>query len=240
MSCRIALLADIHGNAPALTAVLGHIDRLGAVDHVYSLGDMVSIGPDVNEVLAMLTSRPNVTMVRGNHEDYVTAVARGEAIDVSPGELEHQQWIARRLSPEFLKVLAELPRELVVEHAGRKLALSHYKVDPATEWYAPTVLQPTVQALDALYTDSEADVACFGHYHPVHLFWSARRLYVNPGSLGCCYQPVARYAVLDLATDPVTVAFHAVPYERREFLASYERLGVPDRDLILRAFHGVA
>jgi len=48
---KIGVIADIHGNAPALKAVLNELDKMGDIKHIYCLGDMIGIGPDTNEVL---------------------------------------------------------------------------------------------------------------------------------------------------------------------------------------------
>jgi hypothetical protein len=79
---------------------------------------------------------------------------------------------------------------------------------------------------------------CFGHHHPVHLFRSASRLYLNPGALGCNDRPEARYALLTIDRERVDVQFRAVPYDNRAFLDSYQALNVPAGEFILQLFHG--
>lgn len=51
---KIGVITDIHGNAPALKAVLNKLDKRRDIEHIYCLGDMVGIGPDTNEVLKIL------------------------------------------------------------------------------------------------------------------------------------------------------------------------------------------
>ena len=70
--------SDIHGNAPALKAVLKEIDERRDVDHIYCLGDMLGIGPDSNEVLEMLFSRSDVSMITGNHDEAILTFAKDE------------------------------------------------------------------------------------------------------------------------------------------------------------------
>ncbi len=70
--------SDIHGNGPALKAVLKEIDERRDVDHIYCLGDMLGMGPDSNEVLEMLFSRSDVSMLTGNHDEAILALAEGE------------------------------------------------------------------------------------------------------------------------------------------------------------------
>ncbi len=72
---KIALLADIHGNAIALDAVLADIERKGGADAFWVLGDLVAIGPDPVGVLERLSKLTNLRLIRGNTDRYV---ARGD------------------------------------------------------------------------------------------------------------------------------------------------------------------
>lgn len=234
---KLAVLTDIHGNAPALRGVLADINRQGDLEHICCLGDMVSIGPDTDEVLDLLCSQPNLSMVMGNHDQYVLALATGQSVALHGEELDHQRWIADRLDRRFLSVLSSLPLTMTLKHSGKSVLLQHYHLNPSGG-FASVDIQPTLEKLDVLYEASPMDVVCFGHHHVVHLFESDRRLYVNPGSLGCCDRPLARYGVLNLNGPRAQVELRAVPYDKGPFLASYEQLGVPARAFILAAFHG--
>ena len=55
MSRSAAFLSDVHGNLPALEAVLADIDARG-IDEIYFLGDVLGKGPSVHEVLDLLLS----------------------------------------------------------------------------------------------------------------------------------------------------------------------------------------
>lgn len=83
MAEKVAILTDIHGNAPALRAVLADLDTQPEIAHTYCLGDMVNIGPDSNEVLELLCARRDLTMLVGNHDQYVLALATGRDPGVS-------------------------------------------------------------------------------------------------------------------------------------------------------------
>ena len=64
---RIAVLADVHGNAPALRAVLAELDR-DPVDAIVVAGDVVG-GPLIGPSLELLAARPEpVAWVAGNCE----------------------------------------------------------------------------------------------------------------------------------------------------------------------------
>jgi putative phosphoesterase len=237
MATRIAILTDIHGNAPALRAALAAIDAAGGVDQIHVLGDMVSIGPDINDVLDLLFARPNLDMILGNHEAYVLALFLGRTLALKGEELEHQQWMAARLSPAHADRLEALPTNRTVTYEGQQLLLTHYHSDPV-KGLASVEWNPTVESLEARYAGTPYDAVCFGHHHPLHLFRSARRLYLNPGSLGCCDRPVAPYAILTITPGGIDVTLQEAPYENQAFLASYDRLGVPARDFVRKVFHG--
>ncbi|MGA9227014.1 MAG: metallophosphoesterase family protein [Mesobacillus sp.] len=63
---KFAVITDIHGNAPALTAVLNEIHRMKKIEQIYCLGYLIGIGPDTNELLEILYSRIDVSMITGN------------------------------------------------------------------------------------------------------------------------------------------------------------------------------
>lgn len=66
---KILILADIHGNLPALQAVLDYAQHRKP-DMIISLGDQINIGPCGREVMDLLREH-HVLCLRGNHERYV-------------------------------------------------------------------------------------------------------------------------------------------------------------------------
>jgi predicted phosphodiesterase len=66
---RVAIISDIHGNLPALEAVLADI-HTQRVDAVYCLGDLVGYGASPNEVTERIRAEGIPTIV-GNYDDGV-------------------------------------------------------------------------------------------------------------------------------------------------------------------------
>src|SRR5262245_48079978 len=66
---RIGIFSDIHGNLPALTAVLADIAQQ-QVDRVYCLGDLVGYAPFPNEVVARIHDA-GIPTIMGNYDDGV-------------------------------------------------------------------------------------------------------------------------------------------------------------------------
>lgn len=51
-------------------------------------------------------------------------------------------------------------------------------------------------------------------------------------------KPLARYGIVRIHEDDISVELLEIPYNNMEFLRSYEELEVPEREFILKVFHG--
>src|SRR5688500_16844814 len=131
---RIAVLSDVHGNAPALAAVLAAIDAEG-VDLVLNLGDIVSGAVDPRGTLDLLATRPDIVTVRGNHERQVLTLPYDEM-----GTVDR---IASGILADADRAwLGSLP--LTVEPAPGVLAFHAVPDDDAT-YLTQTVVGPTAE-----------------------------------------------------------------------------------------------
>ncbi len=245
MSITIALLTDVHGNPPALKAVLEEIDKASQIDHIYCLGDMIGIGPFSNEVLDLLFCRQDVSMVSGNHDEAILALIQGEEYPKSHrNKRVHHEWIADRLDKRFIPKLLGLPRIIRQRIDGQNVVFVHYHIKPSrlndhicSDPFSP-IVHPDFSNLEELFKDYHDNIVCFGHHHPVHFFQRDNQVFINPGSLGCNDKPTARYATLTIDETTIHIELREVPYDNSAFLASYEKLKVPSREFILKVFHG--
>ncbi|MGA8030590.1 MAG: metallophosphoesterase family protein [Bryobacteraceae bacterium] len=114
----LAAIYDIHGNLPALEAVLEDIRRLG-VDRVVVGGDVLP-GPMPRETLACLLDLPiPVQFIYGNGEIAVLEQMRGTDPAAVPEPYRPiVRWTARALSPEYERLLAQWTRTLRIEICG--------------------------------------------------------------------------------------------------------------------------
>jgi putative phosphoesterase len=242
---KFAVITDIHGNAPALQAVFNEIDQRNDIEHIYCLGDMIAIGPDTNAVLELLFSRDDISMITGNHDEAVLAIIKGEPHPLShPHVKEHHEWITEGIHEKYINKLDELPRFIRKNISGCSILFTHYHVDAnktdahiSKDPFAQ-IVQPSLESMEALFGPQDVDLICFGHHHPVHFFKGVNTVYLNPGSLGCAEDSVARYAVVAIEANEIRVELLEAEYDNTGFLMSYEILNVPTRDFILKAFHG--
>src|SRR5256884_7518518 len=121
---KIAAMYDIHGNLPALEAVLSEIDREG-MDVIVVGGDMVP-GPMPREVLEVLLSLGDrVSWIRGNCErDVVEAFDGGTLSHIQSKEVrEATVWTAGQMERRHRDFMAALPEKISfrVEGGGEGL-----------------------------------------------------------------------------------------------------------------------
>jgi predicted phosphodiesterase len=177
---RIAAFSDVHGNTPALRAVLSEILELDP-DVVVNLGDVASGGVDPRGTLDLLGTRPDFVTVRGNHERQVLGLA---------GSLGASDVLAAAvLTPADVDWLASLPPR--VELAPGVLAF-HGSPDDDLQYLLQTVTPEGLREA----TDDEVVArlgTVYGSYSlflcgHTHLQRTRRlpdgSLVVNPGSVG--------------------------------------------------------
>jgi hypothetical protein len=121
---RVAFLFDVHGNLPALRAVLDAVDT-EAPDAVYHGGDLVGWGPQPNEVAELVSERA-IPGVVGNHE----LVCLGAFTEQHALRNESTSWTASRLSSSTRDRIGRLPPQIV----GEGFLLSHANPEA---WHEP-------------------------------------------------------------------------------------------------------
>jgi predicted phosphodiesterase len=184
---RIAALYDVHGNLPALDAVLAEVPA----DATIVLGGDVVVGPHPAETLARLQALgERAQWIRGNSDRELTAGEQGFA----PHEV--LEWVRERLSSDQIAALRALPErlELDVDGLGRVFfchASARSDVDVFLEHTSEDHVAP-------LFAGVEAPVAVVGHTHLQFDRVVAGRRIVNAGSVGMTYEdePGAYWALL--------------------------------------------
>ncbi|MEO7217267.1 MAG: YfcE family phosphodiesterase [Gemmatimonadaceae bacterium] len=177
-STRTLVVSDIHGNWPALQAVID--STLASVDTVIALGDLVGYGPFPAECVRWVSENASIA-IQGNHD-------RAYGANVAAGCRPDFRWLSDAVGPltwsqlndEQLAYLKNLPRWAVREIDGRKFAFVHAAPsDPLYEYIGPDPGRWAVE-LSGL----EVDVLVVGHTHLQFSLRVAHSEVVNPGSVG--------------------------------------------------------
>lgn len=211
---RVAALFDVHGNLPALEAVLAEPDVAGA-DLVLCGGDTVP-GPFPRECVEALDALGDrLVTVHGNGERNVVARDGEEA-----------RWCADELGAERLARLAALPTTAHVDISGLgRVLLCHGT--PRSDEEIVTLVTPD-ERLGGILAGVEADVVLAGHTHTQIDRAVAGVRWVNGGSVGMPYEdePGARWALL--TADGVEL--RRTEYDREAAAGRIRRSGMPGAD----------
>jgi len=222
---RLAVLADIHANLPALEAVLADLPRHG-VEGLLIAGDLIA-GPHPNESVSLLRQWPG-WMILGNNEGYLLRMAAGDA---SAAWLTSRQWALMRwtynhIDPESLAFLRTLPEQRAVQFPNLPaIRMVHGSPRHPSEEIFPD-RDPALLDL-ALDLVPEPVLIC-AH---THLPWEAARdgrLAFNPGSVGAPLNGDVRaqYALLTGRAGRWQVEHRAVPYDLERIQVDFQRSGL--------------
>ncbi len=219
---RIAVIADIHGNAEALKAVLADMETQG-VSEAVNLGDHFSGPLDAATTAALLRAR-EFHSIRGNHDRWL--------LQQDPSEMGPSDKVAHdQLSAEDLDWLRALPPTLQI---ADRIFMCHGTPTRDTQyWLERCDSDGTVRAatLDEVMHEAEgidASLILCAHTHiPRIVRLTDGRIVLNPGSVGCpaydddapAYHhmqtgtPNASYAIVERTGESWAATFRSVPYD---------------------------
>jgi predicted phosphodiesterase len=191
----VAALYDIHGNLPALEAVLQDVHEAG-VDRVVIGGDVVP-GPMPREALACLLSLDiPVQFIQGNGEVAVLAQMAGAEPDTLPEQARQPvRWTAQQLTPADEQLFGSWPKTLRLEIAGLGEVLFCHAT-PRNENECFTRLTPEERLLPIFEGLGVSLVIC-GHTHMQFDRMIGKVRVVNAGSVGMPFgEPGADWLLL--------------------------------------------
>lgn len=253
---RIAVLADIHGNLPALAAVMAELERLQP-DYVVLNGDLINAVPFSPEVIDLVRGQDWV-VIRGNHEFYYLDLGTERAAPgfSDPTRWGQLHWLAARITAEQGAYLAMLPDERLICLPGTQpMRVAHgvpgrnrvgfYTDQPAESIAADiaTIAEQTVISAHThvqvdrqirVHPDTTEDAFVDPHRTQDGTSGRVRQWHViNPGSVGLPLNgdPRAQFALLT-SVDPAqvlggwAVTHHRVAYDRRPALAAFAERGM--------------
>jgi len=183
---KIAALYDIHGNLPALNAVLEELEGVRP-DLIVVGGDIIS-GPMPRQTLERLSQLGDrVRYIRGNGEREVVAAFDGLPFAPRmPEEVrEVTRWTARQLERSQRDFLAQLPEQITlhVEELG-DILFCHATPRSDEEIFTPITPQ---ERLNAIFTGIEQHIVVCGHTHMQFERRVGSVRILNAGSVGMPY-----------------------------------------------------
>ena len=200
----IAVISDIHGNLPALTAVLADIDQRG-MTRILCLGDVVGYGPEPGDCLDLIQQRCQVTLM-GNH-DFAAIFEPG---NFNIGAEMACYWTRQVLEEEPDKdvrnrrwgFLASLPVKAVLSPdecpAGKVILVHGSPRRPVNEYIFPDDVYNNPNKLHGLF--ERIDQTCLvGHTHVPGVFLPTPDFY-SPEELGNVYEVDSHRAMVNVGS----------------------------------------
>jgi predicted phosphodiesterase len=219
---RIAALYDIHGNLPALEAVLADV-REARVDRIIIGGDVLP-GPMPHETMTRVQSLDVPTdFLSGNGDRETLEESPDRPSRVPEAGRRQLRWCRAQLDEAQLAAVAAWPPHVRVDVAGIGSVLFCHATprsdeEVVTHLMPESVLQPIVEGA--------GDLVVCGHIHVQFDIMVGRTRVVNAGSVGMPFEkPGAYWLLIDGG-----VELRRTAYDLHAAAADVRRTGFPDAE----------
>ena len=219
---RVVVFADVHGNLPALEALLAELEH-ERHDLVVSLGDVAS-GPMPSETVGRLRSLERVRFVRGNADRVLVQAfdALGAPAGSTAGRT-HADWCSTQISSSDRDFLASFEDTVTVEGVDGIGTVLFCHGSPRSDEEIMTARSPDGRIRRLTSGVGAATVVC-GHTHMQFDRTVDGVRVINPGSVGMPYgEPGAHWAVLGPG-----VEMRRTDYDREDAARRIAVSGWPD------------
>lgn len=221
----LAILSDIHGNIPALQAVLADLATF-EIDHVIVPGDVIGFGPSPRQA-AQLVLEKGWSVIRGNNEffltDYKTPRALAEWDD--PVQFAPTIWLDSQFDRKLKTVIGSWADTLSLYFRDAPPILVCHGT-PASPW-GTIYSTMTEEEIEKTLCDVEAEYVICGHTHLPMDRQSGKWRILNPGAVGVPLDGLfsASYMILEGNEEGWTPTFRRVPFDYDAVFEEFERSG---------------
>lgn len=247
---KFAIISDIHGNLPALNAVIEDAEKKN-VDSFIFVGDYCISNPYPNECVTRIRGLDKKYVVRGNGENYLENLVGKDQSTWTDGQMQIAYWCFRRIDADNLHYLLSLPTGMTVKYNDILLHIAHsseefigkceYKKWSAAKiamryqdaWITPDRLKADIHShlnhdkhFQEVFSCLENGVYIFGHSHNQWSYRSedGKKILINPGSCGLpmdCIQNGVPYTILDLSEkENIIIEERRVAFHKEEYIDS--------------------
>jgi putative phosphoesterase len=224
----IALISDIHGNLPALKAVLKDADNANA-KQIWNLGDLVGYIPFPNECIELIRKKASAS-IAGNYDLKVIGFERKKGEwkkSKKQAKFDAFEWNNRHLNPQSQKYLRLLPQNIRHKIGKFEILLTHGSPRSIDEPILPETPQ---SRLVELGKTAEADIIVMGHTHRFMNRKVGNQQFINPGSVGLPVKSDLRvsYALLEVSQDKIKVTERKIQYDISKVVQGLQKANLPD------------
>ncbi|MCM1120700.1 MAG: metallophosphoesterase [bacterium] len=245
---RFAIVSDIHGNLPALNAVIEDAGK-NNIDTFIFVGDYCLSNPYPDECISRIRSLDKKYSIRGNEEKYLERLLGKDQSTWTDGQMQISYYCYRKTSPDNLNYLLSMPEQMKLVYGGITLHMAHsseaFIADcEHREWSTAKVAQrykdrkitkqdfrtdihkylDEDQRFHRIFGELRNGIYIFGHSH---IQWSyqsddGKKILINPGSCGLpldCVDEGIPYTILDASDeDNIVVDERRVPFDVGEYI----------------------
>ena len=238
---KVAALYDIHGNLPALKAVLEELDEM-RVDQIVIGGDLI-LGPMSKECLDLLVDfSKSIQFILGNCEISVLEQKEGRLQQQFPESvLEDIKWTADQLDSKDQQVISNWPETIQLEIEGiGKVLFCHATPRNPFEIFTK---QTSDQKLLPIFNSLDVDIVICGHTHMQFDRQIGNVRVINAGSVGMPFgKSGAHWLLIDEGFDfrqttydlnKAAAIIRQTSYPRAEGFAANNILNQPSEESML-------
>lgn len=187
---RIAIISDIHGNIPALQAVLSDIHSRN-VSRIFCLGDLIGKGPSSDAAVDLVQKACEI-VVKGNWDDYITKSSDQNSVI----------WHQNKLGKQRLEYLRKLPFSIEFFMSGKFIRLFHASPRSINEriqpWDSQEQRLSLFESSEQCQNEINADVIGYGDIHNAYIQNFSGKTLFNVGSVGNPLEITqASYAIIE-------------------------------------------
>lgn len=203
---QLALISDIHGNLPALKAVLEDIKKRD-IKRIICLGDVIGKGPSNCETLDICRDCCEI-ILKGNWEEYVSLYEpKDSAI-----------WVQQQIGKERLNYIRNMPMIKQIWISGKFVRLFHSH--PCG--FKRIFVHSSIEEKRTLFVNDKgeySDIAIYADIHRPYMQTIDNRTVLNTGSVGNPLDmPLASYIIISGDFDSkqlssYSINFIRLPYE---------------------------
>lgn len=232
---KIALIADIHGNLPALEATIEDINKR-QVDKIVCLGDIIGKGPSSKETIDICRKKCDLSL-QGNWDAGLYKAYYNLKHGVNSEINSNANWYINDAGPQRMEYLGSLPHCAEFYLSGKLLRLFHSHPLNFNRYFADSPIEKRVELFD--YCDDtlikrQSDVAVYADIHVPYLQTINDKILLNVGSVG---NPLditqASYVIVEGEensenSSSFSTQFIRVPYDIERAVSISKDRSVPD------------
>lgn len=245
---RFAIISDIHGNLPALDAVLEDAKN-NNIDSFIFVGDYCLSNPYPDECIQRMRDLDKKYIIRGNEEKYLENLIDKDQTMWTDGQMQISYYCYRAISTENLDFLLSMPNTLELSFNDVNLHVAHSSAEfiddcEHKEWSTSKVAKRYANRIvtsdsfrsdihnyfegndrfQQIFSELEQGVYIFGHSH---IQWSykskdGKTILINPGSCGLPLDGVIGsipYTILDISdAENIIVEEKRIPFDMEVYI----------------------